>query len=97
MRPTFNYAPARFLSVSAPYAKSHAVKSKLRAEKKAASLRKMQSRKGSGPEKKKKKPRTTFIQYDQKDLMQFSLCDAMRFVPLSHIDKIWLLMSFQIY
>lgn len=31
-------------------------------------------------EKKKRKPRTTFIQYDIKDADQFALCDAMRYV-----------------
>lgn len=29
-------------------------------------------------EKKKKKPRTTFVQYDLRDADQFALCDAMR-------------------
>lgn len=31
-------------------------------------------------DKKKRKPRTTYKQYDMKDTEQFSLCDAMRFV-----------------
>jgi len=30
-------------------------------------------------EKKKKKGRTTYLQYDMKDSEQFSLCDAMRY------------------
>lgn len=31
--------------------------------------------------KKKKKTRSTYRQYDQKELEQFSLCDAMRYDP----------------
>lgn len=31
-------------------------------------------------EKKKRKPRTSFLQYDLKDADQFALCDAMRYV-----------------
>ncbi len=40
-----------------------------------------QKNKKKGEEtKKKKKARTTYKQYDLKELEQFSLCDAMRYV-----------------
>jgi len=38
--------------------------------------------------KKKKKPRTTFKQYDMKELEQFSLCDAMRYVCMIPIRNV---------
>jgi len=41
---------------------------------------KKKSTKKGEKEQKKRKPRTTYRQYDLKDAEQFSLCDAMRYV-----------------
>jgi hypothetical protein len=38
-------------------------------------------KKKSDSAKKKKKTRNSYIQYDLKDADQFSLCDAMRYIP----------------
>lgn len=52
--------------------------------------------KGSNPQKKnkkddttkkKRKPRTTYVQYDQRDLEQFSLCDAMRYIRAFEVGR----------
>ncbi|KAI9822520.1 MAG: mitochondrial 54S ribosomal protein mrpl1 [Pycnora praestabilis] len=37
--------------------------------------------------KKKKKPRTTFTQYDLRDAEQFSLCDAMRYIRAFEVGR----------
>ncbi|MCJ1305511.1 mitochondrial 54S ribosomal protein mrpl1 [Hypocenomyce scalaris] len=39
------------------------------------------------PEKKKRKPRTTFVQYDLKDAEQFALCDAMRYIRAFEVGR----------
>lgn len=40
-------------------------------------------------ERKKKKPRTAFLQYDLKDADQFALCDAMRYVWFPKTSTFW--------
>lgn len=47
--------------------------------------------------KKKKKPSTMYKQYDLKDMDQFSLCDAMRFVSKQPIFLKLLFTVLQIY
>ncbi|TKA54366.1 hypothetical protein B0A49_12864, partial [Cryomyces minteri] len=44
-------------------------------------------RKDQGTQQKKKKARTTFIQYDLRDAEQFSLCDAMRYIRAFEVGR----------
>jgi large subunit ribosomal protein L1 len=46
---------------------------------KSGSSNPQKNKKKGEPDKKKKKARTTYLQYDQRDLETFSLCDAMRY------------------
>lgn len=52
------------------------------AAKKASSTNKYAEKRKAqkAAEKKKRKPRTSFIQYNLNDADQFALCDAMRYV-----------------
>lgn len=84
-RPASANISARFLSTTAPLAARGANASKILSKQDKAKLGKSssnpQKNKKKGEEtKKKKKARTTYKQYDPKELEQFSLCDAMRYV-----------------
>jgi len=78
-RQTTHTFPARFLTPSIQV--RHAgFKPKIISKEKlvGAGGQTAQKYKKKGAETKKKKARTTYKQYDQKDSEQFSLCDAMR-------------------
>ncbi len=71
----------RSFSATASYAKgAQKIMSKKTLVVKASSDNKMKNKKKGEDVKKKKKARTTYQQYDQKDLEKFSLLDAMRYV-----------------
>ncbi|KAI9047411.1 hypothetical protein LZ554_008855 [Drepanopeziza brunnea f. sp. 'monogermtubi'] len=85
VRPTSTTISARFLSTTVPLAARGANANKILSKQDKAKLGKSssnpQKNKKKGEEtKKKKKTRTTYKQYDPKDLEQFSLCDAMRYI-----------------
>lgn len=80
-KPASPYTSARFLSSTAALAKG--------APKRIEPKDKPIGSKGQNPQKnkkkgvaetKKRKARTTYIQYDLRDAEKFSLCDAMRYV-----------------
>lgn len=86
------YTSARFLSAANPLMSRGADAPKIKSKKdkaKASGGSNPQKNKKKGEEtKKKKKPRTTFKQYDLKELDQFSLCDAMRYVSTTEHECI---------
>ena len=78
---------ARFLSTTAACASRGRVTPKILSKKEKAGL----APKGQNPQKykkkddggkKKRRARTAYKTYDMQDAEMFSLCDAMRFVPL---------------
>ncbi|KAL3423156.1 ribosomal protein L1p/L10e family protein [Phlyctema vagabunda] len=75
-RPTISHVQTRLLSVTP-----------LLAKKKEAAVPKSQQKFKKKDAPKKKKARTTYIQYDQKTLQKFSLCDAMRYIRAFEVGK----------
>jgi len=50
-------------------------------------VKKKSNKKKGEKEQKKRKPRTTYRQYDLKDAEQFSLCDAMRYIRAFEVGR----------
>ena len=82
-KPISPYNSARYLSSTAPLSKGFKPALVSKKERTVASRTNPQKNKKKGvAETKKRKARTTYIQYDLRDADKFSLCDAMRYVSL---------------
>lgn len=80
-RPSFQHLPATLQGPKIAIRHKHGVpKIASKKEKGGSSQANAMKHKKKDDGKKKRKPRTTYRQYDLKDAEQFSLCEAMRYV-----------------